>query len=79
MAINIDKLREDLKKKNMKDIIIDVAVELKLMNGTLNSTTKLAESNRSIINKVFIAIGLSFAALIFGVGAFFIQRFVEGL
>jgi len=79
MALNIDKVREDLHKKKMKDIIVDVAIEMKLMNGKLVVTSELAKSNRTIINRVFIAIGLAFATLIFGIGAFFIQRFIEGL
>jgi len=79
MAIDIDKLRKDLHKKKMKEIIVDIAIEMKLMNGTLNLTSELAKSNRTIINRVFIAIGIGFATLIFGIGAFFIQRFIEGL
>ena len=79
MAINIDKIRKDLLKKKIKDIVIDIAIEMKLMNGKLQVTSELANSNRTVINRVFIAIGIGFATLIFGLGAFFIQRFVEGL
>jgi len=79
MAINIDKIRKDLLKKKIKDIVIDIAIEMKLMNGKLQITAGLANSNRIIINRVFIAIGIGFATLIFGIGAFFIQRFIEGL
>ena len=79
MAIDIDKVRKDLQKKKMKDIIIDLAVEFKLMNGKLGITSDLAKSNRTIINRVFVAIGIGFATLLFGVGAFFIERFIEGI
>jgi len=79
MAIDIEKIRKDLKSKPTKEIIIDLAIDFKLMNGTLFDTTELCKSNRTTINKIFIAIGIGFATLVFGVGAFFIQRFIEGL
>lgn len=79
MAIDIDKVRKDLHKKKMKDIIIDLAVEFKLMNGKLCIASDLAKSNRTVINRVFIGIGIGFGTLLFGIGAFFIQKFIEGL
>ena len=79
MAIDIDKIREKLKKKSTKEIIIDLAIEFKLMNGTLATTTERSKSNERKFNKVLISIGIGFAVMLIGVGGFFIQRFIEGL
>jgi len=68
MAIDIDKLREDLHKKNTKDIIIDVAIEMKLMNGTLvNHGDKLRWHDKILLG-IFSVIGLGVvSAIILGV------------
>jgi len=77
--IDIDKIRQKLKNKSTKEIVIDLAIELKLMNGTLTSTTERSKSNERKFNKVLISIGIGFAIMLISVGGFFIQRFIEGL
>ena len=68
MAIDIDKLREDLHNKNMKDIIVDVAIEVKLMNGTLISHSDKLRWHDKILLGIFSVIGLGVvSAIILGV------------
>ena len=43
MAIDIDKIRQKLKKKSTKEIVIDLAIEFKLMNGKIgNNSTSIS-------------------------------------
>jgi len=39
MVLDIDKIREKLKTKSNKDIIIDLVIEFKVMNGRVANNT----------------------------------------
>jgi len=64
MAIDIDKIRQKLKKKSTKEIIIDLAIEFKLMNGKIgNNSTSISRLWKLAIP---ITTGIILAIILYG-------------
>jgi len=64
MAIDIDKIRQKLKKQPTKEIIIDLVIEFKLMNGrVLSNSTSISRLWKIAIP---ITTGIMLAIILYG-------------
>lgn len=65
VAIDRERLKKELKKKNNKDLMIDMYIWLREMNGSVCANESRSKKNEKAIAGFITAIGVGFIGLIF--------------